>query len=244
MRTFELSGVSIQALAVEEAVREVRSWLEEEGVTKTIYTPNPEILWNAQRDAAVRRALQRGALLVPDGIGVVLAARLKGVKEIRRLTGIDLAETILRTLRPPTYLLGAREGVAERAAHRLREWGVRVTGVHHGFFDEKDVPAILDGVNRSGARLLLVALGSPRQEIFLDAHQADLKVPVAMAVGGTFDVWAGDKRRAPIMVRRLGLEWMWRTLREPRRLGRLWPLVVFLWQVVLGGGGRGRSGSR
>lgn len=232
MTTFEVSGVTINAVDRKEALRSVARWLKASGRTRMIFTPNPEILWHAQRDPRVRSALRKGSLLVPDGVGVVIAGRLRGVSNVRRLTGIDLAEAICRDLQPRTYLLGARPGVAERAAHTLEGWGARVVGAHHGFFAPEDVPQILDAIRGSGAEFLLVALGSPRQEVFIDSHLDEFGVPVAMAVGGSFDVWAGDKRRAPVVVRRLGLEWLWRTAMEPSRLTRLWPLIVFFWGMA------------
>lgn len=241
MRSFELVGVQIQAVEKREALSLVRTWLQDKSTLRAILTPNPEILFNAQRDPRLMRALSRGSLLIPDGIGIVLAAKMKGIKEIHRLTGIDLAEAILREIRPKTYLLGAKPGVSDRAAEVIRSWDVPVEGLHHGYFQEDEVPALLDKINRSGAEFLLLALGSPRQELFLDAHFDKLQLPVAMVVGGSFDVWAGDKKRAPVPFRRLGLEWVWRTLHEPERIGRLWPLVVFLWQTTFGD--RSRPGS-
>lgn len=232
MKTFEVSGVTINAVDRAQALGMVRRWFSAPGDPRVIFTPNPEILWHAQRDPRVRSALRKGSLLVPDGVGVVIAGRLRGISDVRRLTGIDLAEAICRQLHPRIYLLGAREGVAERAARTLEGWGATVVGCHHGFFEAEEVRGILEGVRKAGTQLLLVALGSPRQEIFIDSHLADLGVPVAMAVGGSFDVWAGDKRRAPVVVRRLGLEWLWRTAMEPSRLTRLWPLVVFFWGMA------------
>lgn len=232
MTTFDVSGVTISAVDRTDALATIARWLKASDGTRAIFTPNPEILWHAQRDPRVRSALRRGSLLVPDGVGVVIAGRLRGVPNVRRLTGIDLAEAICRQLKPKTYLLGARAGVAQRAARTLEGWGARVVGCHHGFFPPEEVPGILGTIRASHAELLLVALGSPRQEVFIDVHLDEFGVPVVMAVGGSFDVWAGDKHRAPVVVRRLGLEWLWRTAMEPSRLFRLWPLVVFFWGMA------------
>lgn len=232
MKTFNLMGIPLQSVTPEEALILVRSWLNNPADQHSIYTPNPEILWNARRDETVRRALLAGDLLVPDGIGIVLAAHLQGEREVHRLPGIELAEAIVRQLRPRLFLLGAKPGVARRAGTKMEEWGAEVVGTRHGYFSEAEADQVATEVNRCQPQVLLVALGSPRQEAFLGVMRSRLRVPVAMVVGGSFDVWAGDKRRAPRLVRQLGIEWVWRTLHEPRRLLRLVALVGFVWTMA------------
>jgi N-acetylglucosaminyldiphosphoundecaprenol N-acetyl-beta-D-mannosaminyltransferase len=232
VKSFRLMGIPLQSVTQAEALSLVRSWLDTPAGQHSIYTPNPEILWNARRDEAVRQALLAGDLLVPDGIGIVLAARLQGEKEVHRLPGIELAEAIIRQLQPRLFLLGARPGVARRAGTKMEEWGAEVVGARHGYFSASEVDQVAREVNQSHAQILLVALGSPRQEAFLGVMRSRLRVPVTMVVGGAFDVWAGDKRRAPRLVRQLGIEWVWRTLHEPRRLLRLVALVGFVWTMA------------
>ncbi len=248
MKTFTLMGIPLQSVTADEALALVRSWLASPGAQHSIYTPNPEILWNARRDEAVRAALLAGDLLVPDGIGIVLAAHLQGEKEVHRLPGIELAEAIIRQLKPRLFLLGAKPGVARRAGARMEEWGAKVVGTRHGYFSTAESDQVAAEVNRHRPDVLLVALGSPRQEAFLGLMRSRLKVPVAMVVGGSFDVWAGDKRRAPRLIRELGIEWVWRTAHEPSRLLRLVALIGFVWTMAFrrghndsGSAGEGRE---
>ena len=239
MRTFRLMGVPIHSVSQAEALTMAGRWLAEREGRHTIYTPNPEILWNARRDQVVRRALLAGDLLVPDGIGIVLAARLQGEKDVHRLPGIELAEALVRQLKPKVFLLGARPGVARRAGTVMEAWGAQVVGARHGYFPDDETDQVAEEVNRARPQLLLVALGSPRQEAFLGVMRRRLEVPLTMVVGGSFDVWAGDKKRAPRLIRRLGVEWVWRTIHEPRRLLRLAALVGFVWTMAFRRGHNG-----
>ncbi len=143
------------------------------------------------------------------------------------------------------YFLGAAPGVAEDAAARCQEFhlGLQVAGTHHGYFGAEEEPVVVEDVCASGARILLVAMGAPRQESFILRHRRELGARVALGIGGSFDVWSGRVRRAPEWTRRYSVEWLWRLASNPRRAGRQVALASFVRDVMRHDEyGRGRSG--
>jgi N-acetylglucosaminyldiphosphoundecaprenol N-acetyl-beta-D-mannosaminyltransferase len=224
------------------------------GVTRVAIAFNPERSVKAQRDPRVAEALLEADLRFPDGVGVVWAARRRGAQGVERVAGIELAERTLGLAGDeglPVYFLGASPGIAEEAADAMggRMPGLRVVGTRDGYFSGSEEPAVVDEIRESGAALLLVAMGSPRQELFIQRHRAALGVGAAMGVGGSFDVWSGHVRRAPGWAQTLGVEWLWRLVTNPRRLKRQAALPVFAWRaltqapedLVAGEGRRGRG---
>lgn len=203
-----------------------------------VVTANPELVMEARRNPEFAEALRRADLVLPDGIGIVWAARLLGRSVPERVPGIELTEALLETAADRGYkvfLLGAAPGVADEAAAsaRRRYPALRVVGTHHGYFSAEEEPSVVQRITDAAPDLLLVALGAPRQELFIARHRRRWNVPVAMGVGGTFDVWAGRARRAPAWIRAVGLEWLYRLLREPRRLKRAPALPRFAALVLL-----------
>ena len=206
------------------------------------------------RDDEVLRAAVGGCEIVTaDGQSVVWAARLLGLRIPERVPGIDLMQALLvaadqRNLR--VFLFGARPDVVATVAHLIAERhpGVIVVGSRNGYFAAGEETQIAQEIAAARPHLLFVAMESPQKELFLAAHRAELGACFAMGVGGTFDVLAGVRRRAPGLAQRLGLEWLFRLLQEPRRLGKRYlvgnsrfiKLVVSAWL----GGRRGRGGPR
>lgn len=197
-----------------------------------IYTPNAEIALRAARYPAFSDLLARADLLLPDGVGVTAAARWSGA-HLSRIAGIDFAEALLA--RAPRgcrlYLLGGAEGVAERAgrALSLRYPQVEIVGARHGYFSPDEERGVAEEILAAAPDLLFVCLGSPKQEEWIERHRVRA---LAIGLGGALDVWAGDVRRAPLPLRRAGLEWAYRLLREPRRLRRAGALPLFLLRVL------------
>ena len=200
-------------------------------------TPNNEMLVEAVRNEPFRNLLSRTALNLPDSTGLLFAARSTGQVLPMRVTGVDTVERVCASLDAscPVFLLGGAPGVAGTAADALRAKNpaLVVAGTFAGSPREEDASAIVELINRSGAHLLLVAYGAPAQDLWIANHLPSMpSVRVAMGVGGTFDFLAGVQKRAPHMVRRLGLEWIWRVVRQPSRLPRiiratvLFPLLV------------------
>jgi exopolysaccharide biosynthesis WecB/TagA/CpsF family protein len=177
------------------------------------------------RNPAYAAALSRADLILPDGIGIDIAARMQGEALASNLNGTDLTPLLLREAAKQgksVFLFGGRPGTAERAAQNICRQvpGLKVAGTRDGYDGAADAAGAVAAINESGADILLVALGVPLQELWLDRHAGMLKPELQMAVGGLLDFWAGNVKRAPALVRRARSEWIWRLMMEPRRLAR------------------------
>jgi N-acetylglucosaminyldiphosphoundecaprenol N-acetyl-beta-D-mannosaminyltransferase len=216
----------------EEAVERIAA-LARGTAPAQVVTLGVEMVMYAQRDARFRALLDRAALSLCDTIGILLASRLRGGPLRERVTGIDLigplAERSARGGDLRFFLFGGAPGVAERAADELRRRypGVAVAGTRDGFFAPAQSPTIAASIAASGANLLLVGLGSPKQEYWLDDFLTATRCGVGIGVGGSFDVLAGLVPRAPHAWRRAGLEWLYRLIREPSRWRRQLALPQF-----------------
>lgn len=200
------------------------------GPAATVVTLNPEIVVRAQRDPELARALAAADLSVPDGVGVVWAARRAGMTVPERVPGVELTERILEAGGPElgAFFLGGRPGVAERAAAAAHErFGTRIAGARDGYFAATDEAAVAAEVGASGAQLLLAGLGE-RQERFVHEQRDRFGSLVAIGVGGTLDVLAGDATRTPAWTRKVGLEWAWRVGLDPKRWHRAPRLAQFV----------------
>ena len=215
---------------------------------RVLVTVNALTLLRAADDDEYAAALIRADEAVADGIGCAWAVRRLTGRRPRRLPGIDLIEGVAAAAartRGGVYCLGGRPGVARAAAEALvrRHPGLRLCGAADGYFDRASEATRVEAVNASGADVLLVGLGQPAQEFFLDRHRGALQCRFALGVGGSFDVLAGRLRRAPRWLQRIGGEWLFRMLQEPRRFVHVIPLLRFV-MLVWRAGGRGRKRSR
>ena len=202
---------------------------------KYVVTPNPEIVWLAQKQPELMEALNGADLVIPDGIGIIYASRILGVPLPSRVPGIELAAGLFRRIAErgdPVFLLGAKPGVAERAAENLKVQypGLNIAGTGDGYFRE-DEP-VIRRINECRPKILLVCLGFPRQELWMAKHRDSLEAGLMLGLGGSLDVFAGDVKRAPEAWCRMNLEWLYRLLHQPSRLGRMMKLPVFLLSVV------------
>jgi N-acetylglucosaminyldiphosphoundecaprenol N-acetyl-beta-D-mannosaminyltransferase len=215
-----LLGVRVDPVTMDEAVERVRGRLRA-GPPGSVVTLNAVMLGRAARDVRFRQIVNAAALVTPDGVGTILAARILGMPMPERVAGIDLADRLCALCAREghrVFLFGAAPGVAEAAAAQLsaQHPGLVVAGTHHGYGDLDD-PALAARIRDAGPALLLAALGSPRQEEWLDRWLAHTGAQVGIGVGGTLDVLAGRSRRAPRWMRERGIEWLYRLLRQPRR---------------------------
>lgn len=205
----------------------------EKSGTDKIYTPNPEIVLKADEDPEYRDILNRGSIVVPDGIGVVLASRFRHGKVKKRITGIGLLEHLIRVAahsNKSVFLLGSRPGVAESAAVKMLEKypDLVIAGTYHGYFTAEEEEAVVNQIAATKPSFLVVALGAPKQEKFIDKYAERIGVKAAIGVGGSLDVWAGNVRRAPRIVSKIGMEWLYRAVRQPSRIPRLAAIPKFL----------------
>ncbi len=207
-----------------------------EGLSTHIVTLNSEMVVNARKDPQFMEILRSADIILPDGVGVVWAARFLRRKRLPRLPGIDLAEGVLRAAEladRSVYLLGARPNVIAAARQRVEAHypRLRIVGSHHGYFQGQEEKVIQD-IIESGAKILLVGMGSPGQEYFIARTRKRLPCMLMMGIGGSFDVWAGYRRRAARWMQSLGLEWLHRAMVDVRRWRRLGFIPSFFWMVL------------
>jgi N-acetylglucosaminyldiphosphoundecaprenol N-acetyl-beta-D-mannosaminyltransferase len=212
--------------------------LAREGRGAQIVTLGTEMVVHAQRDASFRRIVNESELSLCDTVGLLAVARRRGAPLRERVTGVELVERLCPAAAAqgiPVYLLGGTNGVAAAAAAALQSRFSRlvVAGTRDGYFDESQSPAVARAIAASGARLLFVGMGSPRQEYWLAEHLRETGCGAGIGVGGAFDVIGGRIERAPKLIRRLGLEWFYRLIKEPRRWRRQLALPRFVWLVAL-----------
>ncbi|MDD4503971.1 MAG: WecB/TagA/CpsF family glycosyltransferase, partial [Clostridiaceae bacterium] len=185
------------------------------------------------KDRELEGVLNSGQLVVPDGIGVVIASRFYGTPVKERVAGLDLMMRLMEiadSQGKSVYLLGGKEGVAEDAAINLTERynRLKIAGTRNGYFGEDEEEKIINKINSSNADILLAALGAPKQEKFIYKYRDRLKVRIAMGVGGSLDVLAGRVKRAPEFYQKAGLEWFYRLVKEPRRIVRVAKIPKFI----------------
>lgn len=221
---------------MDEAVDWAESMMTTHG-SWTILAVNPEKVIRAQRDRELLERLCSADLLIPDGVGVVLGLRFLGLGQAERVPGSELMPKLCVLAASKGYgvfLFGGSEEVNRQAASALRERypGIRIVGAQHGYVSEEDMPEVVARMNQAAPDLLFVALGSPKQELWMTRYLPLLNVKVCQGVGGTFDVIAGRVKRAPLMFRTLHLEWFYRLLAKPNRILRQTALPLFVFQVL------------
>jgi N-acetylglucosaminyldiphosphoundecaprenol N-acetyl-beta-D-mannosaminyltransferase len=230
--SLSLLGVRVDPVSMDEAVERVRARLRG-GPPGAVVTLNAVMLGRAARDERFRRVVNAAALVTPDGVGTMLVARILGMRIPQRVPGVELTDRLCDVCAREGYrvfLLGAAPGVAEDAGRRLttRHPGLVIAGTRHGYGDLDD-PVLVAGIRESGPDLLVAALGSPHQEFWLERWLERTGARVGIGVGGTLDVFAGRSRRAPRWMRDLGMEWVYRILRQPRR----WRTAISLPGVIV-----------
>jgi len=195
-----------------------------------IVTPNPEMIVASLKDIELRNVINNAYLSVADGVGLMIAGRILGKKFKQRIAGIDLMLELVKVAKDKRYkifLFGGREGVAEEAAKVL---DADVVGTYQGY--SMNNQQVIDAIKKSKPDMLFVGLGSPKQEKWAAKHLKELGVPLVMCVGGSLDVIAGRVKRAPVLMRITGFEWLWRLITEPRRWKRMLVLPVFIISVI------------
>jgi N-acetylglucosaminyldiphosphoundecaprenol N-acetyl-beta-D-mannosaminyltransferase len=220
LRRRRVAGVPVDDLTM----RQTLAW-----VTRHVQSGEPVVhagvnaanACRAVRDPEYLALLEASDVVGPDGAAVVAAARLLGDSVPERVTGIDLMTAICATAPDRgwrVYLLGARPDVVARLAEKLESEGVAVAGYRDGYLTEVDLDELAEQIAAAGTDILFVGMPTPAKEAFAVEHARPAGIPVTIGVGGSFDVLVGDLRRAPVVLQRLGLEWLFRMLQEPRRL--------------------------
>ena len=200
-----------------------------------IVTPNPEIVMLCRGDEALLDAVNAATLVLPDGIGVIKGAQLLGTPLKEKIPGIEFAENLLGNMAQygmSVFLLGAKPGISDLAAEKLaaRFDGLKIVGTNDGYFTD-DAP-LIKKINAAAPDLLLVCLGAPKQELWMQQNAPLLKVGLMAGLGGAMDVFAGVAERAPESWRRMNLEWLYRLKGDPSRAGRMLNLPKFVFAVI------------
>lgn len=224
MSRIELLGLPVDALAMEATLHRIETFVES-GTAHQHVVVNAAKVVQAQDDPELARVIRECDLISVDGMAVVWAGRLLGRPVPERVAGIDLMDNLLARaaqLGWRVYFLGARQDVVEDLVRREQRAhpGLVVAGFRNGYWQAHEEQSVVEAVTATRPDILLVAMSSPRKEQFLGAHKAQLAVPFAMGVGGSFDVVAGRVTRAPLWMQRIGLEWLHRLAQEPRRMAK------------------------
>ena len=232
MNSTNILGCRLDALDADAATRAIVQFAKERRAAQ-IVTLGTEMVVYAQRDARYRAVVNGCALSLCDTVGLLAVARSRGLDLQERVTGVELVEHLCKAAAAEglsVFLFGGAPGVAEEAARALqaRYPGLRVAGTRNGYFDEAESAGIAREIRESGADLLFAGMGFPRQEFWLAQHLAETGCGAGMGVGGSFDVISGKVERAPEQWRRLGLEWLYRLVKEPKRWRRQLALPQFV----------------
>ena len=229
----DVMGVGFDSLTMDEAVARARDLMAERRAAYVV-TPNPEIVMLCRDDPAAMQAVQGADLVLPDGIGVIYGAKILGTPLRAKLPGIDFASALMAQMGQEgksVFLLGAKPGVADAAAEKMRERfpGLVIAGTNDGYFQDDD--PVVEKINAVQPDLLLVCLGAPKQELFMAKYGEATGCHLLMGLGGSMDIFAGVAQRAPEFYCKHNLEWFYRLIKNPSRIGRMMKLPLFLVHV-------------
>jgi N-acetylglucosaminyldiphosphoundecaprenol N-acetyl-beta-D-mannosaminyltransferase len=225
-------------------MNETVSWADErieKCLPAFIVTANPEIVMQANKNSNYHQVVSSADMITPDGIGIVYASRIMGRPLEERVAGYDMLHALLKHRESKgvftkIFLLGGTEDVVKEAGENLAKQynHVQLTGVHHGYFEKnsEEEKSIVKLVSREKPDLLLVGVGCPKQEEFIHRFRNQLNATVMIGVGGSLDVLSGRICRAPVIFQKLGLEWFYRLLCDPRRIKRQMDLPIFAFLVM------------
>ena len=230
----DVMGVQFDNVTMNEALDCAEALLDR-GEPFYCVTPNPEIVYEAMHDESFRDLLNNAGLVLPDGVGVILGAKILKTPLKEKVTGVDFAAQLLPRLAASgrrLYLLGSKPGVAELAAEKMKAQNpdLIICGMADGYF--KDEAAAVEAVRSAQPDVVFVCLGSPKQEHFMADHLSELGGTMLIGLGGSLDAFAGTVKRAPKWVTKIGMEWFYRLIKEPRRFKRMLRLPKFLFAVI------------
>lgn len=231
----QVMTITFDNITMEEAVGAAMGHIAARSRCRVV-TPNAEFALEAKKNPRFLNILNTSQLVLADGISVVLASKIIGDPMQGRVTGVGFAQALAAAMAKEgksLYLLGAKPGVAEQAAEKLLQTypGLKIAGTHDGYF--KDEGPVVNAINEAKPDALLVCLGAPKQEYFMENHDAELEVPVMAGLGGSMDVLAGNVQRAPEFFQKYGLEWLYRLCKEPQRWKRMIKLPLYLWDAMV-----------
>lgn len=236
----KILGVPVHPMTMQETVSEMEQRLLVKEKTFVV-TANAEIIMMCQSDPRYNHVVGTEAnIVLADGAGAVWAGRHLGYDVPERVAGFDLYNELLKLSAEKgytSYFFGGSPGIAEAAKTKAESLypGVKIVGCHDGYFKPEQVPKIIEEINNSGADMLFVALGAPKQEYWIQENKHKLNAPILMGIGGSFDVLAGKMERAPKWMQEASLEWAFRLYKQPSRFMRMLALPKFVLKVIFSG---------
>lgn len=236
MDSIKIYGINIHDTTLDESTQEVEKYLRGDKL-RTICTPNTEIVMAAKNDSKLKSIINEADLIIPDGIGLIYASKIKKKPLKERVTGFDLSIRLLEIGNQngySIYLLGGKDGVAKAAGENIkRDYpNIVVVGTHNGYFDSKEELKLIDEINSKKPDIIFVGLGFPKQDIWINENKDRIHGKVIIGHGGVMDILAGNVKRAPEIFQRLGLEWLYRLIQNPSRIKRQLVLPKFMLEVI------------
>jgi len=233
-RQYKLLGYNIDLFSIQEAMDYANALIDSSS-SSHIVTINPEIIEYANKHEDFAKILNEAELVIPDGIGIKIGLKINGINA-ERITGIGFAKSLIENASKnniPIALVGAKPNVIEKTKENLKKEfpDLNIVYAHDGYFDDKNV--IYEEIKASSPKILFVALGAPKQEEFIYELKTILPSTLMIGIGGSFDVWSGEVKRAPEIWQKMGLEWLYRTIKQPERFKRIFPtLPFFVYNVI------------
>lgn len=236
-KTAKVLGIDVCLFSFDECVGRLSEYLKDKKGAQVV-TINPEMFETAKKNEEFKIIVSAAEFVVPDGVGVKLALKLKGINQ-QTIPGVELSEALIDFCAKNGLniaLIGTKEDILQDAVSNLgkKYENLKISYSRNGFFTSEEENGIITELSQSSPSLVLVALGSPKQELFIKKCREQLKESVFIGVGGSFDVWANRVERAPLIFRKLWLEWLYRTIKEPKRFKRIFPtLPFFLFKAIM-----------
>ncbi len=245
MKSMRILDIRVDKVNRQEALSACVQGMKED-FPFVVVTPNSEIVYRATKDMKLKRIIESASLVVPDGIGLVVGSKMVREPLQERVTGIDLMGSLLQFANEEgksVYLLGGKPGIAQKAGENIKKQypDLILAGTHHGYFaglhagkkGHEEEEKIIKEICMANVDMLFVALGAPSQEYFIEEYKNRLKAKLLMGVGGSLDVISGEVQRAPEFYQKAGLEWLYRLMKEPSRIGRMAALPKFVFKVMV-----------
>ena len=241
LQEISVLGVKVNDITVSETAELIEQFVKEQDKPHLIVTLGTEMVMASQKDSDIKNLINNASLVCADGVGVVWGARKAGLKLREKAAGVEILEEVVKRSSESKlriFLLGAEPGTAEKTAENLRNKypNCNIVGTFHGYFKEDSEP--IEIIKKAKPDVIFTALGFPKQEKWYLSHAQELKIPVGMGVGGSFDVLSGKIDRAPMWMRKLSLEWLYRLIKEPSRFKRMMSIPKFILAILFSKNGK------
>lgn len=236
--TVRILGIDVDNINIDEAGKLTKELIEKSNKTcKIVVAPNTEFIMMAQKDEEFYRILQNAELATPDSVGVMIAGKFQKKPFKQRIPGQAYFRKILEVGEKEGwtfYMLGGKDDVPKLAVENVKKIypDLKIVGYHEGFFEKDSEEDVIKEINKLSPNVLFVAMGAPLQEKWISKHKNELKVDIAAGQGGTFDYEAGKIKRAPKIVQKMCIEWLWRLILQPTRIKRMIVLPIYLFKIM------------